>query len=92
MTREDPRRKLLEDLDSVAAILADGYRRYRGTRRKDNPPSKRTRVALTPSFDAIAAGYFPNHALCHTAGTLGYLHTGDLRAVQDFLVATPTRA
>ena len=26
-----------------------------------------------------------NHALRHTAGTLGYLHTGDLRAVQDFL-------
>jgi integrase len=25
-----------------------------------------------------------NHAL-RTAGTLGYLHTGDLRAVQDFL-------
>jgi integrase/recombinase XerD len=26
-----------------------------------------------------------NHALRHYAGTLGYLHTGDLRAVQDFL-------
>ena len=26
-----------------------------------------------------------NHALRHTAGTLGYLHTGDLRTVQDFL-------
>ena len=26
-----------------------------------------------------------NHALRHTASTLGYLHTGDLRAVQDFL-------
>ena len=26
-----------------------------------------------------------NHALRHTAATLGYLHTGDLRAVQDFL-------
>jgi integrase/recombinase XerD len=26
-----------------------------------------------------------NHSLRHTAGTLGYLHTGDLRAVQDFL-------
>jgi site-specific recombinase XerD len=26
-----------------------------------------------------------NHALRHTAGTLGYLHTGDLRAVQDFM-------
>jgi hypothetical protein len=26
-----------------------------------------------------------NHALRHTAGTLGYLHTGDRRAVQDFL-------
>ena len=26
-----------------------------------------------------------NHALRHTADTLGYLHTGDLRAVQDFL-------
>jgi site-specific recombinase XerD len=26
-----------------------------------------------------------NHALRHTAGTLGYLHTGDLRAVQEFL-------
>ena len=26
-----------------------------------------------------------NHALRHTVGTLGYLHTGDLRAVQDFL-------
>jgi integrase len=27
----------------------------------------------------------PNHALRHTAGTVGYLHTGDLWAVQDFL-------
>ena len=26
-----------------------------------------------------------NHSLRHMAGTLGYLHTGDLRAVQDFL-------
>jgi site-specific recombinase XerD len=26
-----------------------------------------------------------NHALRHTAGTLGYLHTGDLRAVQELL-------
>ena len=26
-----------------------------------------------------------NHALRRTAGTLGYLHTGDLRAVQDFM-------
>jgi len=26
-----------------------------------------------------------NHGLRHTAGTLGYLHTGDLRAVQEFL-------
>ena len=26
-----------------------------------------------------------DHALRHTAATLGYLHTGDLRAVQDFL-------
>lgn len=26
-----------------------------------------------------------NHALRHTAGTVGYLHTGDLRAVLDFL-------
>ncbi len=26
-----------------------------------------------------------NHALRHTAATLGYLHTGDLRAVQEFL-------
>ena len=26
-----------------------------------------------------------NQALRHTAGTLGYLHTDDLRAVQDFL-------
>jgi integrase len=26
-----------------------------------------------------------NHALRHTAATLGYLHTGDLRTVQDFL-------
>ena len=27
----------------------------------------------------------------HTAGTLGYLHTGDLRAVQDFLGHTDPR-
>jgi integrase/recombinase XerD len=27
----------------------------------------------------------PPHALRHTAGTLGYLHTGDLRAVQELL-------
>jgi len=26
-----------------------------------------------------------NHALRHTAATLGYLHTGDLRAVQELL-------
>src|ERR1039457_3985200 len=26
-----------------------------------------------------------NHSLRHTADTLGYLHTGDLRALQDFL-------
>jgi len=26
-----------------------------------------------------------NHALRHTAATLGYLHTGDLRSVQEFL-------
>ena len=26
-----------------------------------------------------------DHALRHTAATLGYLHTGDLRAVQEFL-------
>jgi integrase len=26
-----------------------------------------------------------NHALRHTAATLGYLHTGDLRTVQEFL-------
>jgi integrase len=26
-----------------------------------------------------------NHALRHTAATLGYLHTRDLRAVQEFL-------
>jgi integrase len=26
-----------------------------------------------------------NHALRHTAATLGYLHTGDLRLVQEFL-------
>ena len=26
-----------------------------------------------------------NHALRHTAATLGYLHTSDLRAVQEFL-------
>ena len=26
-----------------------------------------------------------NHALRHTAATLGYLHTGDLRVVQEFL-------
>ena len=26
-----------------------------------------------------------NHALRHKAGTLGYLHTGDLGAVQDFM-------
>jgi site-specific recombinase XerD len=26
-----------------------------------------------------------NHALRHTAATLGYMHTGDLRAVQEFL-------
>ncbi len=32
-----------------------------------------------------------NHALRHTAGTLGYLHTGDLRAVQDFLGHTDPR-
>ena len=28
---------------------------------------------------------FSNHALRHTAATLGYLHTGDLRAVQELL-------
>jgi integrase len=26
-----------------------------------------------------------DHALRHMAATLGYLHTGDLRAVQEFL-------
>jgi integrase/recombinase XerD len=26
-----------------------------------------------------------NHALRHAAATLGHLHTGDLRAVQEFL-------
>ena len=26
-----------------------------------------------------------NHALRHTAATLGYMHTGDVRAVQEFL-------
>jgi len=33
-----------------------------------------------------------NHALLHTAGTLGYLRTGDLRAVQEVLrYADPRR-
>jgi integrase len=32
-----------------------------------------------------------NHALRHTAATLGYLHTGDLRAVQELLGHTDPR-
>ena len=32
-----------------------------------------------------------DHALRHTAATLGYLHTGDLRAVQE-VWGTPPRA
>jgi integrase/recombinase XerD len=42
--------------------------------------SRRVLVIATSVFLGIS-----NHALRHTAGTLGYLHTGDLRAVQDFM-------
>ena len=37
-------------------------------------------IVLAPKRPGIS-----NHALRHTAGTLGYLHTGDLGAVEDFM-------
>jgi site-specific recombinase XerD len=50
--------------------------------------SRRTIRVHTDKY-LLAAGLkrpgISNHALRHTAATLGYLHTGDLRAVQEFL-------
>ena len=49
----------------------------------------RTRIrAITVRYLRLAGLKRPrisNHALRHTAATLGYLHTGDLRAVQELL-------
>jgi integrase len=49
----------------------------------------RTRIrAITVRYLRMAGLKRPgisNHALRHTAATLGYLHTGDLRAVQELL-------
>ena len=49
----------------------------------------RAHVRLRASLYLRRAGLkrpgISNHALRHTAATLGYLHTGDLRAVQEFL-------
>ncbi len=50
--------------------------------------SRRTIRIYTDRYLRIAGLKRPgisNHALRHTAATLGYLHTGDLRAVQEFL-------
>jgi site-specific recombinase XerD len=50
--------------------------------------SRRTIRIHTDKYLRIAGLKRPgisNHALRHTAATLGYLHTGDLRAVQEFL-------
>ena len=50
--------------------------------------SRRTIRAQTDKYLRAAGLKRPgisNHALRHTAATLGYLHTGDLRAVQEFL-------
>ena len=50
--------------------------------------SRRTIRIYTDRFLEVAGLKRPgisNHALRHTAATLGYLHTGDLRAVQEFL-------
>ena len=50
--------------------------------------SRRTIRAHTGKYLRAAGLKRPgisNHALRHTAATLGYLHTGDLLAVQEFL-------
>jgi len=50
--------------------------------------SRRTIRVHTDKYLQLAGLKRPgisNHALRHTAATLGYLHTGDLRAVQEFL-------
>jgi site-specific recombinase XerD len=50
--------------------------------------SRRTIRTHTDKYLRLAGLKRPgisNHALRHTAATLGYLHTGDLRAVQEFL-------
>jgi site-specific recombinase XerD len=57
----------------------------------DNPRHRLTRTrirAITVRYLRLAGLKRPgisNHALRHTAATLGYLHTGDLRAVQELL-------
>ncbi len=45
----------------------------------------RLRTSLYLRIAGLKRPGLSDHALRHTAATLGYLHTGDLRAVQDFL-------
>ena len=57
----------------------------------DSPRHRLTRTrirAIVVRYRRMAGLKRPgisNHALRHTAATLGYLHTGDLRAVQELL-------
>jgi len=49
-----------------------------------SPHTRRAGGNYLPLTGLKREGAF-NHALRHTAATLGYLHTGDLRAVQELL-------
>lgn len=59
-----------------------------GNRRSRHRISRRHIRQITDHYLGLAGLKRPglsNHALRHTAGTLGYLHTKDLRAVQEML-------
>jgi integrase len=72
----------------VAAEARNITEYERGARKLAGPgvtrrqSGNRRGLNASPSAQEITRG---RCFLRHTAGTLGYLHTGDLRAVQDFL-------
>ncbi|MBS1875402.1 MAG: tyrosine-type recombinase/integrase [Acidobacteria bacterium] len=68
------------DADGTPLFSTIGYHPHRLGR-----PHVRLCTAQCLRLAGLKRPGISNHALRHTAATLGYLHTGDLRAVQDFL-------
>jgi site-specific recombinase XerD len=62
----------------------DGRKNGRDGRRLDRT-SIRAQIDKHLRIAGLKRAGISNHALRHTAATLGYLHTGDLRAVQELL-------